>query len=111
MAFLNEKTLDAVQIRDTSAHNGVTVDNQGLMVKTVIIENGLNQPVSLQCQGSASADFLNFFNLGSSFDADASANSYQTCTSYIPYFRVVATCAVAPSSGALTVYIFKFGGA
>lgn len=92
------------QIRDTSVHNGTTSNQIGFVLKTIIIENGLNQTASFQCQGSANEDFSKSFNVGSSFDVSASTNSYQTCDSYFPYFRVVATCSVSPTTGALTVY-------
>ena len=100
------KTIDALAIRDTSAHDGDTVYNGDFQVKTIIVENSLNQQVSLQCQASANEDFSNYFNVGSAFDVTATTNSYQTCDSYFPYWRGVATCASAPTTGALTVFIY-----
>ena len=100
------KTLDAEAIRDTSAHTGDTVYNGDFQVKTLIVENGLNQTVSLQCQASANSDFSNYFNVGSPFDVTATTNSYQTCDSYFPYWRVVATCGSSPTTGDLTVFIY-----
>jgi len=101
-----QKSIDALAIRDTSAKNGDVVFNGAFVIKTLIIENGLNQTVTLQCQGSANADFSNSFNIGASFDVSASTNTYMTCETYIPYWRIVATCSVAPASGALTVITF-----
>ena len=101
-----QKSIDALAIRDTSAKNGDVVFNGAFVIKTLIIENGLNQTVTLQCQGSANADFSNSFNIGTSFDVSASTNTYMTCETYIPYWRIVATCSVAPASGTLTVITF-----
>lgn len=101
-----QKSIDALAIRDTSAKNGDVVFNGAFVIKTLIIENGLNQTVTFQCQGSANADFSNSFNIGSSFDVAASTNTYMTCETYIPYWRIVATCSVAPASGTLTVITF-----
>jgi hypothetical protein len=105
-----EKAFDALAIRDTSSHNSDVIDNQGWRIKTIIVENSLNQTVSFQCQASANSDFSNSFNVGSSWDVSATTNTYQTCDSYFPYFRLIATCASAPASGSLTVYICKLGG-
>jgi hypothetical protein len=104
-----EKAFDALEIRDTSVHNSDVIDNQGWKIKTIIIENGLNQTVSLQCQ--ASVDGVNhWFDVGSSFETSASTDTFQTCDSYFPYFRLLAQCGSAPSSGDLSVFICKLGG-
>jgi len=100
-----EKTFDAEAIRDTSSHNGSVVYNGDFVIKSLIVENGLNQAVTFQCQGSAHSDFSNVFNIGSSWDVSASTNLFQTCDSYIPYWRIVAQCSTVPTSGTLTVII------
>ena len=105
MAINIEKTFDAEAIRDTSNHNGGTVFNGDFVIKTLIIENGLNQQVTLQCQASANSDFSNSFNVGSSFNVSAATNSYQTCDSYFPYWRLTAICGISPASGGLTCYV------
>ena len=92
-------------IRDTSNHNGAIVFNGDFVVKTLIIENGLNQTVTLQCQASAHDDFSHAFNVGSSFDVSASTDDYQTCDSYFPYWRITAICGTAPTTGVLTITI------
>jgi len=98
-------TISAAAIRDTNALNGDVIFNGDFVVKTLIVENGLNQTVTLQCQGSANADFSNSFNIGASWDVAAATNTYMTCDTYIPYWRVVATCSVAPASGTLSVLV------
>jgi len=106
MSVNSQNTFTDEAIRNTSSHNGATVFNGDFVVKTLIIENELNQTVTLQCQASAHEDFSNSFNLGSTFDVSASTNTYQTCESYFPYWRVVAQCGTAPTTGTLTVIIY-----
>ena len=105
MAINQEKTFDAEAIRDTSSHNGTTVYNGDFIIKTLIIENELNQIVTMQCQGSAHSDFSNSFNIGGEWDVAASTNSPQTCDSYYPYWRLIATCDTAPTTGTVTAYV------
>ena len=105
MSVLSEKTFDELEIRDTSDHTGTTVFNGSFVVKTIIIENELNQAVTFQCQASMHDDFTNSFDVGSTWDVSASTNDYQTCESYFPYWRLVASCSSSPSSGDVTVHI------
>jgi len=104
-----EKTFDALAIRDTSGHNGSTIDLFDFRLKTIIIENGLDQQVTLQCQGSAHDDFSNSFNIGSSFNVAATTDTFQTCDSYFPYMRMTAICGSSPTTGDLTVYLVQYG--
>ena len=87
MSILSEMTFNAEAIRDTNAHNGTVVFNGDYTVKTLIIENSLNQAVTLQCQASSGSD------------------GYQTCESYFPYWRIVAQCGTSPTSGTLTIHL------
>lgn len=92
-----------LEIRDTSSHDGPIANQVGFPIKTIIIENGLDEIVTLQCQASANEDFSNSFSVGSPFDVGIAMNTYQSCTTYFPYFRVNAICNSAPSSGGVTV--------
>ena len=103
------KVFDAEAIRDTNTHNGTTIWLAEFRLKTIIIENGLNQTVTLQCQGSAHSDFSNNFNIGNSWNVGSTTDSYQTCDSYFPYMRLTATCSTAPTSGALTIHFVEYG--
>ena len=105
MSVLSEKTFDALEIRDTSDHNGDTVFNGSFVDKTIIIENGLNQTVTFQCQASMHSDFSNSFDVGTTWDVSATTNDYQTCESYFPYWRLVASCASSPTTGDVTVHV------
>ena len=106
MSVNSQKTFTDEAIRNTSTHNGDAVFNGDFQVKTIIVENGLNQTVTFQCQASANADFSNSFDVGNTWDVSASTNTYQTCDSYFPYMRLTATCDTAPTSGDLTVIIY-----
>ena len=105
MSVNSQNTFTDEAIRDTSAHNGATVFNGDFVIKTLIIENGLNQTATFQCQASAHEDFSNSFNVGTEWDVGASTNTYQTCDSYFPYWRAVVTCDTAPTTGTLTVIV------
>lgn len=106
MAVNTSYPINALAIRDTSPHDSDIVFNGDFIIKTLVVENSLNQTVTFQCQGSAHSDFSNSFNIGSSWDVSATTNTYMTCENYFPYWRVTATCATAPSSGTLTVIVF-----
>lgn len=109
MAKVNtEKTFDAIEIRDTSSHNGSLINNFDFQLKTIIIENELNQVVTLQCQASCHSDFSHVFNVGSPFDVSANTDIYQTCDSYFPYMRLTAVCSVAPTTGTLTIHFIQY---
>jgi hypothetical protein len=105
MSINYSKTFDALAIRDTSAHNGTVIFNGEQIIKTLVVENELNQTVSMQCQGSVHADFSNVFDIGGSWDVSANTNFPQTCDSYYPYWRAVATCVSSPTTGTLTCHI------
>jgi len=105
MSINNVKAFDAEAIRDTSDHTSTVVFNGEFIIKTLIIENGLNQTVSFQCEGSSDAAFTNKFDIGGSWDVTGTTNTFQTCDTYIPYWRVIATCGTAPTTGALTLIV------
>jgi hypothetical protein len=97
----------ALAIRDTSPHNGSSTQNFGYRVKTIIVDNSLNQAVTFQCQGSR--DGTSWINIGATWDVAASTVIYQTCETYFPYMRAIATCAVAPASGTVSLWLEKVG--
>lgn len=105
MSINKERTFNAFEIRDTNSHNGNTVYNGNFIIKTIIVENDLNEQITLQCQASANADFSKCFNVGSPFNVNANKSVYQTCETYFPYFRMVGECENAPTTGDLTIII------
>jgi hypothetical protein len=94
-------------IRDTAAHNSTASINRGYRVKTVIVQSTLNQDATIQCQGSR--DNSTWINIGSSWPVTAGVSLYQSCDTYFPYMRAVATCSVAPASGTLNMWLEKVG--
>lgn len=106
-AVSEAQVFNALTIRDTNPHTSSTGNSRGYMVKTVIINNGLNQDVTVQLQGSR--DSTNWFNVGNSSTTTATTLTYQTADDYFPYVRAIATCAVAPSSGSLDLWVEFMG--
>jgi hypothetical protein len=98
---------DAVAIRNTSATNSSSSSNIGYRVKTVMVNNGLDQAVSIQCQGSR--DGTNWINIGTAWSVATATWTYQSCDTYFPYMRAVATCSVAPTTGTLSMWLEKVG--
>lgn len=110
MAHINiEKTFDALEIRDTNEHTGATINNFDFRVKTIVIENGLDRDAAFQCQASVHSDFSKIINIGSEWDVSATTNIYQTCETFFPYNRIIASCDTAPTSGDLTVHFIEHG--
>jgi hypothetical protein len=101
------QVLTALAIRDTNPHTSSTGNSRGFMVKTIIVNNGLNQDVTIQLQGSR--DSTNWFNVGNSSTTTAATLTYQTADDYFPYVRAIATCAVAPASGGLDLWVEFMG--
>lgn len=97
----------ALAIRDTSEHISSVSENIGYRVKTIIIKNELNQTVTLQCQGSR--DSSDWFNITDSFNVSSATTIHQSCETYFPYLRALATCPTAPTTGGLSMWIEKMG--
>jgi len=92
------------QIRDTAEYTSTVSDNRGYVPKTIIIENGLDQQVSVQCEGSRDSSFTKPLLIGSAFNVAATSDDYKTVSDYFPYFRTKTTASVAPTTGGLTAY-------
>jgi hypothetical protein len=105
-----EKLIDALSIRDTSDHTSIKSEIKGYIPKSIIIHNGLNQQVTIQVEGSIDDTFSNPLTVGNSFNIPANTDDYETLTDYIPFLRIKASCATAPTTGALTLYLAKVGG-
>jgi len=105
MEYLESTMFEDEAIRDTSVHNSVGVNSNEMPVKTLIVNNALNQTVTLQMQ--ASRDNTNWFNVGTTFDVLTNAWFWQSCDTFFPYGRMVAQCSVAPASGTLSVWCEK----
>ena len=104
-----DKVIDALAIRDTSAHNSTADESKGYIPKTMIIINHLDESVSCQLQGSVDDTFTDPLTVGDAFVVPASTDDYETLTDYMPWLRIVATCSTAPTTGTLSAYIAKVG--
>lgn len=102
--MLFDASVASGQIRDTSAHNSSRLDWGEVEGGRYLFaaENGLNQDVSLQYQGSL--DGTNWHNLQSAVAVTAGSKDHQSLDDPWKYVRCVATCAVAPASGGLTLH-------
>jgi hypothetical protein len=93
-------------IRDTANHDSVSSVSDVFTARTIVVQNGLDQTVDFQLQGSADGTvWLDIDN--SAFSVTASTNSYETINDYFFEFRVQAICTVAPTTGSLTLCILK----
>jgi len=102
------------EIRDTADHYSDSWDSyrsvvnfRGFSKGTVFVNNGLDQDVTIQLQGSRQLGFDYVCNIGSSFTVSSGAASYETFTDPLPYLRLRASCATAPTSGALDAFCYK----
>ena len=100
-----DKIFDALAIRDTSNHDSEKSNSGEFTAKVIIIENGLNQTVTFQLQGSR--DCTVWLDIGATFDVAASTNQYETVGTYFPCYRLQAICVTAPTTGTLDTYIIK----
>lgn len=107
MAIAFEETIiNALAITDTSDHTSTVVMISGFIPKTIGIITTLDEIVDIQVQGSFTSAFTNVYDIDSPI-AYNNENDYIVLTDYFPYMRVVASCATAPTSGALTVELAK----
>ena len=101
-----DQVFTAEAIRDTSSKTSDESATGEFTAETIIIENGLDQQVTLQLQGCRQGGST-WFNVGSSFNVPASTDDYETVTDYFPCYRLTAICSTAPTSGDLDVWIIK----
>lgn len=126
MAPFGEDVLfDALAITDTVAHSsnlpvnsenptGFAFDSIYAPYKTALFLSTLNQAVSIQPVWSR--DLVDWYPFGSAQTIAAStgapvplALALSTPTLYLPFVGVQATCATAPTSGALSGWLERLG--
>jgi hypothetical protein len=106
MADIEVPLFDAEAIRDTNVHNSsVDIENIASQTRTIIIHNGLDQAVDIQCQGDRELAFGNPLDVGSAITVAANTNTYATMVDFFPFVRVTATCSTAPTAGSLSAYM------
>jgi len=99
----------ALEIRDQVDHESAPATTGEFTAETIIINNGLDQTVTIQLQGSR--DKTTWIDVGPVFNVPAATNDYDTVTDYFPFYQIVASCGADPSSGALDAWILKAKGA
>jgi glutamate synthase domain-containing protein 3 len=102
------KLFEDEAIRDTNLKTSIVDDSRAYAAETIAVRNGLNETVTVQLQGSATADFTDVFNVGTTFTVAATTNDYETVTAKFLFYRVTAqSVTTAPTTGDLTIYIIK----
>ena len=104
MPIRESQVFNALAIRDTSNHFSDAADSFDATLKTILIENGLNQTVTFQLEGSRDEAFTKPINVGNTFDVATNINTYQVISDYFPYLRLKASCLTAPTTGTLSCY-------
>jgi len=107
MAYHDKDQLfTAEAIRDTNVKTSVVADTGEFTAETITIENGMDQTITFQLQGSH--DGTVWFNIGSTFTVAATTDDYETVTDFFPCYRVTAqSVTTAPTTGDLDVWILK----
>lgn len=97
----------SLAITDTAVHSSGSVDARGYATKALLIQNGLNQAVSIQIQVSSTGS-APWTNVGTAQSVAAGTNppigpdTVAALGQAYPYYQVAATCAVAPTTGTLS---------
>ena len=104
-----DRLIDDLEIRDTSGHTSGGSENRGFIPKTIVVHNHLDKQVSVQLQGDVESGFSNPITIGAPIVVGDGDDEYATLTDYFPFFRVVATCSVTPTSGDVSVILAKVG--
>lgn len=112
----HERKIIALAITDNADHTSETVrfGEIGNATGVVLIENSLNQIVATQLQARA-AGGTQWFDAGAAVNAAALAGAVKgtnTISITVPYplLRVICTCAVAPASGSVDVFLCRVRG-
>jgi hypothetical protein len=94
-------------IRVSTTVNSTIAKTGEFNAETIVVYNGLDKDVVIQLQGSV--DGTIWLDIGNPFSVTTITNDYDTVTDYFPCYRATAKCAVAPTTGDLSVWILKAG--
>jgi hypothetical protein len=87
---------------------------RGKKIVTVYVENGLDQPVSVQILGVASSTPTNTVPIGTSFAVPAGGADFRTLVpeyaGWLPFITVSLACSTAPTTGSVKVLLVKMDG-
>lgn len=79
-----------------------------LKYTSLYIDNGLNQPVTIQVKANRIKEHAKSVSVGSAFTVPASSQDARSLSletsGWLPWIMVEAKCDTAPTSGSLTVY-------
>jgi len=81
---------------------------------TIFVDNGLDQPVTVQIKANRENTLAKSINVGSSFTVSANSQDGRTLTpdtsGWLPYLTVTLQCSTAPASGSVTIYRIRAKG-
>lgn len=103
-AFINQA------ITDTNPHTSAVIDARGYATKALLVQNGLNQSVSIQVQVSSDGQ-TNWTNVGNAQSVGAGTkvaigpDTIAALGHAYPYYQLVATCSTAPTTGSLSATV------
>jgi len=79
-----------------------------LRLISIFVDNGLDQPVTVQVKANREKALAKSVNVGSAFTVSAGATDFRSLSvetsGWLPYVTVTLQCATAPTSGSVTVY-------
>lgn len=106
-----EEQIMELEIRDTAPHPSAVADCSRFSVVTIVVENGLDQAVSVQPNGSRLSTVVGYAAMGAAVDVPAAGMNYimltPTIRGWMPFVFVIVTAAAPPTSGVLNVYALK----
>jgi len=109
--LIEENIIEKLEIRDIKTHISEIADISVFNVVTCLINNELDQPVTVQVKGNITPTTINACNIGDPVTVNAkdvdSINLSIYTNVWLPYIFVEVSCSVAPTSGALHVKLLK----
>jgi len=126
LTYGEEALFNALVITDTTAHQSLAVANDNpegvpydqvyAVYKTALVTSTLNQAVALQPIWSRDratwysfGTATNVIAYGGTGPAQTGIIALSTPSQYLPYVGLIATCATAPTSGALNGWLERLG--
>jgi len=112
-----ETIVNALEIRDTNAHNPDTDSEISIFAMLVDshcaidVRNTLDQSVSVQVMGSFTKSTTHAVTVGAAFNVASDDNEIRCINvdnaGWYPYLYLVLTCSVAPTGGSVSAYVYK----
>ena len=98
------------EIRDVLAHDSLVAETGWYpwRSKIITVENGLDQNVSVQVEGSRRANFTNVYPVGAPITVNTVSTQAIVISDPVQFLRIEVTAAVLPTSGSLTAIVEMF---